>query len=230
MNKKNISGKIYGEWIVMSSFRIKKHGTQWLCKCSCGEKRWVWARHLSSGASKSCGCLKAKQTSKRFLKHGGYTKMVGKSMKTSPELAFCRRFTAMRARCENVNDSTYKYYGGRGIKNKWKSFIDFKNDMLESFLKHVAINDLSNTTLDRCDGDGDYSLKNCRWATRKKQSLNTHNVHLLTYNGKTDSINGWSIRLKIPGETIRRRIMNYGWSTKKALTTPAQGTRGGWSV
>src|SRR5262245_34099637 len=42
-----------------------------------------------------------------------------------------RCWTHMRQRCNNPNNDTYKYYGGRGIKvcERWSSFENFLADM-----------------------------------------------------------------------------------------------------
>lgn len=72
---------------------------------------------------------------------------------------------AMRTRCNNPNFWAYKYYGGRGIRvcARWDSYANFVFDMGEP---------PSGLTLDRVDGNQDYSPDNCRWATRQEQSRN----------------------------------------------------------
>lgn len=152
-------------------------------------------------------------------KHGG-TLDWGKSMKKSVSLAFYRRFHSMKARCESVTDSSYRYYGGRGVINTWLLFEDFKEDMYVSFVEHISKNGITNTTLDRINNNGNYSKTNCRWATRKVQSLNKTNTNILTYQGISDSFSGWSKRTGIPRITITRRIKKYSWSTEKTLTEP----------
>ena len=44
----------------------------WLCKCDCGNKKVVVGDNLSSGKSKSCGCLKLEFLSKRGNQWGLY--------------------------------------------------------------------------------------------------------------------------------------------------------------
>jgi hypothetical protein len=150
-----------------------------------------------------------------------------KSMKTSVDMAFYRRYSAMKYRCENKNDSSYSFYGGRGIKNKWKTFKDFKEDMIISFLEHVKKYGLQNTTLDRINSNKNYCKDNCRWATRKIQALNTRRTHLIKYNNQIDSIYGWSVKMGIGKDTLKRRLYDYGWSVKKSLNTASPGlTRG----
>lgn len=72
----------------------------------------------------------------------------------------------MRARCDNPNQPRYKDYGGRGISYQpsWAHFINFYQDMQETYQEHL--------TLDREDNDLGYSADNCRWATYKEQNNN----------------------------------------------------------
>ena len=45
---------------------------QWLCKCNCGNEKIVIGNNLSSGKSKSCGCLKTEFLSKKGNQFGLY--------------------------------------------------------------------------------------------------------------------------------------------------------------
>ncbi len=73
----------------------------------------------------------------------------------------------MLSRCTNPNNKSYKHYGGRGIKvcERWKDFSKFKEDLYDSYIEHVKIYGEKNTTLDRIDVNGDYTMDNVRWAT-----------------------------------------------------------------
>lgn len=78
-----------------------------------------------------------------------------------------RTWWRMKTRCENPNSTSYKNYGGRGIRvcDRWQSFENFYADLGDRpSPKH---------SLDRYpDNDGDYKPGNCRWATKSEQFEN----------------------------------------------------------
>lgn len=54
-------GERVGYWTVLKRARVNGRGnhSRWLCKCVCGEKRFVSGWTLNNGKSKSCGCMLA---------------------------------------------------------------------------------------------------------------------------------------------------------------------------
>lgn len=120
---------------------------------------------------------------------------------------------AMKKRCENQHNLDYPYYGGRGIKicERWKEFTSFLDDMGPR---------PEGMTLDRIDPEGDYTPENCRWATRKEQSINKRNNVILTFNGIKKTLPEWAEDIGINIKTLRSRIFESKWPIEKALTTP----------
>jgi hypothetical protein len=85
-------------------------------------------------------------------------------------------WASMIQRTDNPNSQAFKYYGERGIKTcaEWYEYKCFLADMGEC---------PEGLTLERRDNDGDYSPKNCYWATRKEQANNTRNNRLIEFRG-----------------------------------------------
>lgn len=120
----------------------------WFCKCDCGGGVVARSSHLTSGAVKSCGCLRASS--------GGMT--------ISHKYEY-QSWHNMIGRCENPRHVKYRYYGARGIKvcKRWHDFRLFVADMGRRPVGH---------TLDREDTNDDYRPGNCRWATHLTQRHN----------------------------------------------------------
>lgn len=57
---KDLTGKHFGEWIVIgcSKSNYNGHNIMWTCKCSCGVVKDVNGESLKNGDSKSCGHLR----------------------------------------------------------------------------------------------------------------------------------------------------------------------------
>lgn len=133
--------------------------------------------------------------------------------KTSPTYY---SWVCMKTRCGNPNSDSYKWYGAKGITvcDRWKdSFTNFLVDMGER---------PKGMTLDRIDTNGNYEPSNCRWETEKVQHNNKNSNHLITYQGKTQSVSQWAEELNINVETLFTRIHKLNWSVEKAFTTPVK--------
>lgn len=76
-------------------------------------------------------------------------------------------FQDINKRCNNPKDKAYKYYGGRGIQNRFEStneFIDYVINILKV--------DPRGFTIDRIDNDGHYEKGNIRFVTHKENCNN----------------------------------------------------------
>ena len=121
-----------------------------------------------------------------------------------------KSWSEMKQRCKNPNHSKTDCYVGVTYCEEWEKFENFYRDMGER---------PEGTTLDRIDVYGNYEPSNCRWADNHTQATNKRNSRYLTLNGITRHISEWSKITGIKRRTISARILNYGWSIEKALTT-----------
>lgn len=110
MNRKNIIGREYGMLKVLS-FDHKDCWRQlyYRCLCKCGNITIVRTKSLTSGNTKSCGCLiKSREKTYRQKNKRLYKIWIG-----------------MRNRCNNPNNPCYNRYGGRGISVCYEWDADF---------------------------------------------------------------------------------------------------------
>lgn len=94
----------------------------------------------------------------------------------------------MCQRCTNPKNTSYRNYGGRGIKvcDRWLGEQGFEN-----FLTDMGERPSDGYSIDRIDNNGDYCPENCRWATKKEQCNNMRKTIMLSYNGETHSLSEW---------------------------------------
>jgi len=159
---KDLTGQKYGRLTVISFVYFSKHGNAtWLCKCNCGKMVNVKAGSLHSNHTKSCGCLKREQASKRSYKHGH-----SGNRKDAASVEY-NAWTGMVKRCKNPKNRKYKYWGGRGVTvcKRWLNSFP-------SFLADMGTRPGPGYSIDRIDNDGNYEPGNCRWATAKQQNNN----------------------------------------------------------
>jgi len=78
-----------------------------------------------------------------------------------------RIWKGMIYRCNDSKRPDYKYYGGRGIKVKFKLFKDFYNYVVNELKA-----DPRGLTIDRIDNDGDYKRGNIRFVSQAENNLN----------------------------------------------------------
>lgn len=155
--------------ILYKTNKKKSNKVLYRCRCDCGNEIEVPLSYLTSGDTKSCGCLKSESTSKRMKTHG------------MSKTRFYRIWAGMVARCETKSANGFNIYGGRGIIvcDRWHKFENFKEDMYESYLDHCEKFGEKNTSIDRINSSCNYEPQNCRWATKLEQSRNTsRNVNI----------------------------------------------------
>lgn len=72
MAYKNIIGKHFGLLTVLSEIKNEKGYSVCVCKCNCGREKTIYKNNITSGKTKSCGCLEEKNR-KKFVDLTGKT-------------------------------------------------------------------------------------------------------------------------------------------------------------
>lgn len=200
----NLKGLKFGYLSVVKRAPRTRRSTLWECVCWCGNPHVVSASNLSSGNTRSCGCMGSKLKAVANTRHGC----------CHPRTREYSTWKSMRGRCLTKSNPQYNDYGGRGIKicERWNLFESFLADMGKCPL---------GMSIDRINNDGNYEPSNCRWATQKTQSLNTRANKRITFEGESLTHSQWADRLGFSRSLISQRI-NAGWTEEKALTKSAK--------
>lgn len=199
----DLTGKRFDRITVLERVGSNKHKkVLWKCRCDCGTEKVIVGAAMTSGNTKSCGCHRRENSSKRMTKHG---------LRHHPVY---HTWVSMRDRCNNPNNSKYSDYGGRGITicSEWDSF--------EVFLKDMGEKPFTGAEIDRIDNSKGYSPDNCRWVTRTSNMRNTRFNNNWTYNGITQCVSAWAEALNTTASTLIQRVNLLGWSIEKTLSTP----------
>jgi len=209
-------GQKFGMLTVIS-FKYKKgqkgkYKYYYECKCDCGNTVITRGDGLTSGHTRSCGCLQKAAARKLCKTHG------------MSDTRFHAIWGNMKARCFNKTSfPEAKNYSLRGITlcDKWKNFEGFYDDMYESYIEHINEYGEKDTSIDRIDVNKGYCKDNCKWSTFLEQCNNKTDTHWIEYDDKRMSVADWARELGMPYEALYARIKRK-WSIEKAFTTPIQ--------
>jgi predicted nucleic acid-binding Zn-ribbon protein len=197
---KDIAGQSFGTLTAVRFVGYNESSKQlWEFSCSvCGHTKAKVANSVTTGKG-GCGCRQFAGHRRTHGKHGTREYNVWKQM---------------RQRCNNPNAIGYANYGGRGIRvcDRWEDFAAFLADMGPAPSKAHSI--------ERKDNGQGYEPGNCVWATRAEQSRNKRDNHLLTYQGRTQTVVDWAAEVGLTHDCLFKRIRN-GWPVHEALTLPA---------
>lgn len=204
---RDITGESFGRWTIIEYAGRGKHGeVEYKCRCTCGTEKVLRRSSLTSGNSRSCGCLAREATKARETTHG------------ASDTRLYRIWAGIIQRCCNSR-SRYEWekYGGRGVTmcEEWRNSF-------EEFAAWALLNGYSDTlTIDRVDVNGDYSQQNCRWSTVYEQSNNKRTSKYITYNGEVGTVREFADRCGLAYSCLYARL-KAGWSVEDALLTPSK--------
>ena len=158
-SKKYLVGTEVGQWYILEEVGRNSSYTQ-LYKARCTRCGYITDHATIQTLKKDIPCMqhiKAKWPVKR--------------LKTI--------FENMHARCYYPGAPNYSRYGGRGIKicDEW---LYDRNKFVSWALENGYRDDL---TIDRIDGDGNYTPDNCRWVTQKENNQNKKSIVKYKFNG-----------------------------------------------
>jgi len=208
--KADLAGQRFGRLLVLyDTGERKDKRVVWRCKCDCGNEVDAVSHDLTSGDTRSCGCYQRERVAEAHTTHG----MV-RHGKRHPVYGV---WAAILTRCENPNAKCYKNYGGRGIAvcEEWHDpavFIDWA--LAHGWKKGLSI--------DRIDNNGNYEPDNCRWVTSKENNRNRRSNHLISFDGKVQTMAEWADELNISYHALKHRINELDWPAERALAEPVK--------
>jgi hypothetical protein len=149
------TGQTFSRWTVLghAPARAGRDRAFWICRCECGTEREIDGERLRSGASRSCGCYRAKLAADLNARRANW---------------HYQAWADIKQRCYSPYAPAYDVYGALGITvcDRWRdSFANFLEDVGER-------PGWATGGLDRIDPAGNYEPGNVQWATRKTQRAN----------------------------------------------------------
>lgn len=191
MRLNDLTGRVFGRWLVLSKAPRTRAGTMWNCVCECGTKKTVGATHLLRDSSRSCGCLKRVSSTRKHPLYGTWA--------------------SIKTRTCNERSPNYKHYGARGISMapEWR-------DDFHRFLADMGDKPSPGHTINRIDNDGDYTPANCVWSTRSEQSRNKSNNVRVEHGGVSEVLVDFAARNNVNYSSLAHRVKRTGETASEA--------------
>ena len=134
-------------------------------------------KRTKDGLWSQCKKCWRKHLKKYSQKHQQQRSNVNKKYRNTVNGYLREVFAHIKYRCGNPAYKDYKWYGARGIKNKFKSFDDFKY-----YVVNVLKIDPRKLTIDRINNNGHYEPRNIRFVTQAENNRNKKGKHLICLN------------------------------------------------
>ena len=204
-NKKPDFSRLTALYFSEKKYKKQPHVRFVVCKCICGNIKTFQLNKITTGATKSCGCLlvENKGISTKYS-------VMNKSIRST--------YNGMMNRCYYKNGSRYKDYGGRGVIvcDDWrKNYQSFLTWCLNNGWKkglHLDKDIKGNGLL--------YSPETCCFVTPTENANHKSTNIVVICNDEKMSLKNACRFLKLNYYTIRGRITTYGLSFEEAITFP----------
>lgn len=119
-------------------------------------------------------------------------------------------------RCYAKSGPRYAEWGGRGIR-----VDDLFLENFYAFVDEIGPRPTPAHSIDRIDNAGNYAPGNIRWSLPREQTLNSSQVVMLTYNGKTQCLKDWADELGFSYKCITKRWQS-GKTVEEILLPPSK--------
>lgn len=129
---KNITGQRFGRFVALEIAEPLNRTSKrnyWLCKCDCGNEKIVSISDLTTGRTKSCGCLRKEVASKSGIKHQSNLKPLDRDKVMIGVKKTCVYDTSLNALSKTIpshNTSGVKGVHWDNSRSKWQARIEFQ--------------------------------------------------------------------------------------------------------
>lgn len=204
-NFRDLTGQTFGALTALHPSHTNGKKWYWVYRCQCGQIVTRVGADVSKEVARpgtpNCGCLTAALLRAKNATHG---------MSKHPAYAVYR---SMLDRCALPTHQAWANYGGRGItvRDRWReSFENFWADMGPTYQ--------SGFDLERERNMEGYSPTNCKWATRRANTMNKRNTVRVIDVMEMARASG------ISKSTLYYRIQR-GWSVEDLMRPPSFSSR-----
>lgn len=195
--KNDLTGKRFGRLTVIGVDDNQSRKTYYICKCDCGNIKTIRADALVAGKTISCGCRKKEQDEINLARN----------THNKSDTRLYSIWLGIKSRCNNIHNSRYHRYGGRGIKvcDEWN------NDFISFYEWSINNGYQDDLTIDRIDNDKGYEPSNCRWADMKTQCRNRETNINITIGKSTRTLTEWCEIFNLDTKMILARYNRNGF-------------------
>ena len=173
---KNRVGDVYGRLTVIShAGKDHRNKHLWLCVCECGNEKVVVSDNLSSGKSKSCGCLKAEFLARKGNQFGLYEDREEALLKV--QYSHLKRRNKSKGFSDVISFETFILLSKSPCKYCGMEYSKEIEDRLSESKKQKRLSDhiLKCNGIDRVDNSKGYTVDNsapcCKFCNTAKNTM-----------------------------------------------------------